>query len=364
MDLREDKGWSYGVSGSAQLTEKLVRYVISAPVQADRTGDSIAQLNTPGRRVPVDQGRHSGRAEPHRRQEHQRASRRFRNCGRGDQRGDADGSVRPPRQLLRHAAGAVPGTDPGHGRRGDPQRGRPQGVHLDRGRRCGEDPARSSTSSGFRSRWSKRPRAVIAGDVAHLAAGARFALAVDVEVRAGLGDAARASGCTSSPIRLSITAPRPARPVEPGGRPQMARMCCSNCEVTAPSMVQWPLLCTRGAISLTSGPVGAGEKLDGEHADMAERFGDAQGGFAGFGDLAGNAVRRTGRSNGAGCRRDARSRGNPRKRGGRQPSARPATENSASNWTPVSATAGSPPIASQACRASSGERIHAWPLPS
>ena len=45
MDLREAKGWSYGVSGRAQLSEKAVPYVISAPVQADRTGDSIVALN-------------------------------------------------------------------------------------------------------------------------------------------------------------------------------------------------------------------------------------------------------------------------------------------------------------------------------
>lgn len=45
MDLREAKGWSYGVRGSAQLSEKAVPYVISAPVQADRTGDAIKALN-------------------------------------------------------------------------------------------------------------------------------------------------------------------------------------------------------------------------------------------------------------------------------------------------------------------------------
>ncbi len=45
MDLREARGWSYGVRGSAQLSEKAVPYVINAPVQADRTGDSIKALN-------------------------------------------------------------------------------------------------------------------------------------------------------------------------------------------------------------------------------------------------------------------------------------------------------------------------------
>jgi predicted Zn-dependent peptidase len=44
MDLRETKGWSYGVRGTAQLNAKVVPYIVSAPVQADRTGDSIAAL--------------------------------------------------------------------------------------------------------------------------------------------------------------------------------------------------------------------------------------------------------------------------------------------------------------------------------
>jgi predicted Zn-dependent peptidase len=45
MDLREDKGWSYGVSGDASVLEHAVPYHISAPVQADRTADAIAELN-------------------------------------------------------------------------------------------------------------------------------------------------------------------------------------------------------------------------------------------------------------------------------------------------------------------------------
>jgi predicted Zn-dependent peptidase len=45
LDLREDKGWSYGVNGNAGLAENSVSYVVSAPVQADRTGDAVAELN-------------------------------------------------------------------------------------------------------------------------------------------------------------------------------------------------------------------------------------------------------------------------------------------------------------------------------
>ena len=45
MNLRETKGWSYGVRGTAQLTANVVPYIISAPVQADRTADSIRELS-------------------------------------------------------------------------------------------------------------------------------------------------------------------------------------------------------------------------------------------------------------------------------------------------------------------------------
>lgn len=44
MNLRENKGWSYGVGGGPRLNEQAVAYQISAPVQADRTGDSLAEL--------------------------------------------------------------------------------------------------------------------------------------------------------------------------------------------------------------------------------------------------------------------------------------------------------------------------------
>ena len=45
MDLREDKGWSYGVNGDESVLQHAVIYTVSAPVQADRTGDSLAELN-------------------------------------------------------------------------------------------------------------------------------------------------------------------------------------------------------------------------------------------------------------------------------------------------------------------------------
>jgi predicted Zn-dependent peptidase len=45
MDLREEKGWSYGVNGDEQVMLHAVPYIVSAPVQADRTGDSLVELN-------------------------------------------------------------------------------------------------------------------------------------------------------------------------------------------------------------------------------------------------------------------------------------------------------------------------------
>jgi predicted Zn-dependent peptidase len=45
MDLREDKGWSYGVSGNENVMMHAVPYVVSAPVQADKTGDALAELD-------------------------------------------------------------------------------------------------------------------------------------------------------------------------------------------------------------------------------------------------------------------------------------------------------------------------------
>jgi len=44
MELRERRGWSYGAYGSVSLREHQVPYVIQAPVQADRTGDSIQAI--------------------------------------------------------------------------------------------------------------------------------------------------------------------------------------------------------------------------------------------------------------------------------------------------------------------------------
>ncbi|WP_171033046.1 M16 family metallopeptidase [Qipengyuania marisflavi] len=44
MNLREDKGWSYGAGTGIATGLDRVSYRINAPVQADRTGDSIAEI--------------------------------------------------------------------------------------------------------------------------------------------------------------------------------------------------------------------------------------------------------------------------------------------------------------------------------
>ena len=44
LDLREDKGWSYGVRSSVAAPRGPRAFTVVAPVQADRTGDSIRLL--------------------------------------------------------------------------------------------------------------------------------------------------------------------------------------------------------------------------------------------------------------------------------------------------------------------------------
>ncbi|HNJ47902.1 MAG TPA: pitrilysin family protein [Novosphingobium sp.] len=64
MDLREDKGWSYGVRSAVASPRGSRSLVLTAPVQADRTGDAIALIRKdmadfPARRGvdPVELGR-------------------------------------------------------------------------------------------------------------------------------------------------------------------------------------------------------------------------------------------------------------------------------------------------------------------
>ena len=88
---------------------------------------------------------------------------------------------------------------------------------------------------------------------------------------------ARASRSTSSPIRLSIVTLAAIRPVDPSGRPQIARICCSNCEVTRALDRPVAAIVDARRDFVDHRAVGAGEKFDGQHADMLERVGDAMG---------------------------------------------------------------------------------------
>ena len=70
------------------------------------------------------------------------------------------------------------------------------------------------------------------------------------------------------------------RATEPMGQPAMARMWFSNWLMAQASSVQWPELCTRGAISLTmtgsAPPVRHDEEFDGQNAAIAEGIRDAR----------------------------------------------------------------------------------------
>jgi zinc protease len=57
MDLRETKGWSYGAFGPGCASARCPTS-IQAPVQADRTGDSIRALMEQVSRLPGAKRRH------------------------------------------------------------------------------------------------------------------------------------------------------------------------------------------------------------------------------------------------------------------------------------------------------------------
>lgn len=56
QDIRETRGWSYGLNGRTTLLENGVPYIISAPVQSNRTGESIAVLIDQYRAFLSDRG--------------------------------------------------------------------------------------------------------------------------------------------------------------------------------------------------------------------------------------------------------------------------------------------------------------------
>ena len=189
-----------------------------------------------------------------------------------------------------------------------------------------------------------------------------------VEVHGGIRRL-RASGRRRSrrrPSRLVIST-RPRRIGLPSGKPATARMCCSNCDTEAPSMVQWPELCTRGAISLTStaweAPSSHDEHLDRQHADIAEGFRDGLGDAPRFrGDR-----RRHGGRHARGLQDVVlmrRSRSRRRIRSARRGHAPPPPKSRVSNGTKASRICGWPPRSLNSATGSPPLRIIAWPLPS
>jgi predicted Zn-dependent peptidase len=56
LDLREAKGWSYGAFSFPQLRLASVPYFVQAPVQADRTGESVAALMSQLKTITVSKG--------------------------------------------------------------------------------------------------------------------------------------------------------------------------------------------------------------------------------------------------------------------------------------------------------------------
>ena len=56
MDLRETKGWSYGAGGAFVLNREAAPFLVSAGVQADRTGDSLAAMDLQVRQFLTSKG--------------------------------------------------------------------------------------------------------------------------------------------------------------------------------------------------------------------------------------------------------------------------------------------------------------------
>ncbi len=100
MDLRETKGWSYGVRGSIGLNVHAVPYLVSAPVQSDRTGDSIKALGEQISFVPWEEGRDRRGAVANGRKPVAAAARPVRNGPGGAERDDDQLALQPARQLL------------------------------------------------------------------------------------------------------------------------------------------------------------------------------------------------------------------------------------------------------------------------
>ena len=148
--------------------------------------------------------------------------------------------------------------------------------------------ARNAERALDRARGRERlvERLAEARDVPHLAAAPRLGLAVQVQLGGRMAQHLAPRGLARRVAARRRTTGRPAgspsRPAcagacRPAAGPASTRACCSNCDVTHASIVKWPLLCGRGAISLTSSvAVARDEHLHAQHAAVVERRRDAR----------------------------------------------------------------------------------------
>ena len=120
------------------------------------------------------------------------------------------------------------------------------GCELRRSRAAGPSAAAMPNSAGQRA-LREQP-----GDVAHLAPGPRLRLAVEMRDQPGRRQHRRPQRHLLRADQVLHDRVGMARPPAAAAGPAMARICSSNWLAGQASIVQWPELCGRGAISLTS----------------------------------------------------------------------------------------------------------------
>ena len=232
MELRENKHWAYGAFGILNRVEHQVPYLVFAPVQADRTGDLIAAARAQLQQFLGPNGVTAAELERTINGSIRELPGSFETSQAvlgGLQQNDL---YRRPDDYYSTVASRLQAPDRRRSRRRRAPRARSVEVRLGRGRRrlAGAQPARAARPAdrGRARRALRRGRIASggeqAGDVAHLAAGAGFALAVEVEMGGGVGEDVRPSRRLPPPTRLRISTRGAVRSVAPSGRPQIARM--------------------------------------------------------------------------------------------------------------------------------------------
>jgi predicted Zn-dependent peptidase len=141
MELREKKGWSYGAFGSLGLREHQVPYIIQAPVQSDRTGDSIRAMMEQVNSFLGPERHPAERAGAGDCREHRPASGPVRDLARGAGRASLQRPLPPPRQLLGDRRRSLSRHDRAAARSVAAAGGEPRQLRLGRGGRCSQGPA-------------------------------------------------------------------------------------------------------------------------------------------------------------------------------------------------------------------------------